>query len=63
MRTWQPEDLVPAATEDDEAVASMMFVMQTINDHLYPFAARRPGPGSLSWTPILRLPLARQALT
>jgi hypothetical protein len=32
----EPEDLVPAATEDDEAVASMMFVMQTINDHLYP---------------------------
>ncbi len=32
----EPEDLVPAATEDDEAVASMMFVMRTINDHLYP---------------------------
>lgn len=32
----EPEDLVPAATEDDEAVASMMFVMQTINSHLYP---------------------------
>lgn len=32
----EPEDLVPAATEDDEAVASMMVVMQTINDHLYP---------------------------
>jgi superfamily II DNA/RNA helicase len=32
----EPEDLVPAATEDDEAVASMMFVMQTINNHLYP---------------------------
>ncbi len=32
----EPDDLVPAATEDDEAVASMMFVMQTINDHLYP---------------------------
>lgn len=31
-----PEDLVPAATEDDEAVASMMFVMQTINAHVYP---------------------------
>lgn len=31
-----PEDLVPAATEDDEALASMMFVMQTINNHLYP---------------------------
>ncbi|WP_158745252.1 DEAD/DEAH box helicase [Acidisphaera sp. L21] len=30
------EDLVPAATEDEEAVTSMMFVMQTINDHLYP---------------------------
>lgn len=32
----EPENLVPAATEDDEAVTSMMFVMQTINDHLYP---------------------------
>ncbi|MEJ5978907.1 DEAD/DEAH box helicase [Novosphingobium sp. PS1R-30] len=32
----EAEDLVPAATEDDEAVASMMFVMQTINNHLYP---------------------------
>ncbi|CAH1655023.1 DEAD/DEAH box helicase [Hyphomicrobiales bacterium] len=32
----EPENLVPAATEDDEAITSMMFVMQTINDHLYP---------------------------
>jgi superfamily II DNA/RNA helicase len=32
----EPEDLIPAATEDDEAVASMMFVMDAINNHLYP---------------------------
>lgn len=31
-----PEDLVLAATEDDEAIVSMMFVMQAINEHLYP---------------------------
>jgi hypothetical protein len=31
-----PEDLILAATEDDEAIASMMFVMQAINEHLYP---------------------------
>jgi len=31
-----PANLIPAATEDDEAVESMMFVMQTINAHLYP---------------------------
>lgn len=31
-----PEDLVLAAAEDDEAIASMMFVMQAINEYLYP---------------------------
>ena len=36
QHTAEPEDLVPAAVEDDEAVTSMMFVMQAINDHLYP---------------------------
>lgn len=30
------EDLVPASSEDDEAVNSMMFVMKAINDHLFP---------------------------
>ncbi|MEH3124608.1 DEAD/DEAH box helicase [Agrobacterium cavarae] len=32
----EPEDLILAATEDDEAINSMMFVMKAINDHLYP---------------------------
>ncbi|MGO4319355.1 DEAD/DEAH box helicase [Agrobacterium sp. MCAB5] len=32
----EPEDLILAATEDDEAIASMMLIMKAINDHLYP---------------------------
>ncbi|WP_206364511.1 helicase-related protein [Sphingomonas pokkalii] len=32
----EPEELILAATEDDEAVVSTMFVMKAINDHLYP---------------------------
>ncbi|WP_027152569.1 DEAD/DEAH box helicase [Mesorhizobium sp. WSM2561] len=30
------EDLLPATTEDDEALQSMMLIMSLINDHLFP---------------------------